>query len=216
MLVEGQTEYQFVGQVLRPYLAGFEVFVIPAIVKTKHTHWGTWEKGGSLRYPIFKKKLMDLLRNKSRTTTMMFDLYGLSSDFPNRDVSTGSLSRTAAVDIQNGIHDDLGNPVNFIPFVVRHEFEAFIFASDVELPRIISASASQRLRFEKLCRQFVCPEDIDNSPTSAPSRRIVEIFPNYNKVVHGVATVKGIGIEIIMKQCPHFHAWVQQIVVAAL
>ena len=42
MLVEGMTEHQFVGQVLKPYLMNFEVFVVPTIVKTKHTHQGTW------------------------------------------------------------------------------------------------------------------------------------------------------------------------------
>lgn len=216
MLVEGPTEYQFVGQVLKPYLMGFEVFVVPTIVKTRHTEWGTWEKGGAPPYPMFKKRLAELLRNRTRTTTMMFDLYGLPEDFPNRDVSAGSALRTAAVDIQDGIHDDLGRPANFIPFVVRHEFEAFVFASDDELPFIIGASANQRSSFERVCRQFACPEDIDDSPVSAPSKRLVEIFPDYNKVVHGVAAVKGIGLEAIMERCPHLRDRVQRIVDTAL
>ena len=216
MLVEGMTEHQFVGQVLKPYLMNFEVFVVPTIVKTKHTHQGTWERGGAPPYYMFKKRLTELLGNQTRTTTMMFDLYGLPDDFPNRDVSPGSAPRTAAVDIQDGIHDDLGRPANFIPFVVRHEFEAFVFVSDTELPFVIGASRSQRLHFERVCSQFACPEDIDDSPVSAPSKRLVEIFPNYNKVVHGVAAVQGIGMETIMERCPHLRAWVQRIVDGAL
>ena len=90
MLVEGMTEHQFVGQVLKPYLMNFEVFVVPTIVKTKHTHQGTWERGGAPPYYMFKKRLTELLGNQTRTTTMMFDLYGLPDDFPNRDVSPGS------------------------------------------------------------------------------------------------------------------------------
>ena len=216
MLVEGPTEYQFVGQVLKPYLMGFEVFVVPTIVKTRHTHQGTWERGGAPPYRVFKKRLAELLGNRTRTTTMMFDLYGLPDDFPNRDVSAGSALRTVALDVQDGIHDDLGHPTNFIPIVVRHEFEALVFASEDELPFVIGASAMQRLRFERVCKQFACPEDIDDSPVSAPSKRIVEIFPNYNKVVHGVAVVKGIGLETIMERCPHLRGWVQRIVEAAL
>ena len=216
MLVEGMTEHRFVGQVLKPYLMDSEVLVVPTIVKTKLSIRGTWERGGAPPYHMFKKRLTDLLRNQTRTTTMMFDLYGLPDDFPNRDVSTDSASRTAAVDIQDGIHDDLGRPANFIPFVVRHEFEAFVFVSDTELPFVIGASAGQTLRFERVCSQFACPEDIDDSPVSAPSKRLVEIFPDYNKVVHGVAAVKGIGLETIMERCPHLRAWMQRIVDAAL
>ena len=216
MLVEGQTEYQFVRQVLKPYLMSFEVFVVPTIVKTRQTHRGIWARGGAPPYRMFKKRLTELLGNQTRTTTMMFDLYGLPDDFPNRDVSTGSVLRTAPADIQDGIRDDLGRPANFIPFVVRHEFEAFVFASDDELPFIIGANANQKLRFEQVCKQFACPEDIDDSPVSAPSKRLVEIFPEYNKVVHGVAAVKGIGLEAIMERCPHFRDWMQRIVEAAL
>lgn len=216
MLVEGITGHQFIGQVLKPYLMNFEVLVVPTIVKTRHTHRGTWERGGAPPYHIFKKRLTELLRNQTRTTTMMFDLYGLPDDFPNQNVSTGSAPRTAAVDIQNGIRDDLGRPANFIPFVVRHEFEAFVFVSDTELPFIIGASGRQRLHFERVCSQFACPEDIDDSPVSAPSKRLVEIFPDYNKVVHGIAAVKGIGMETIMERCPHLRAWVQRIVDVAL
>ena len=78
MLVEGMTEHQFVGQVLKPYLMNFEVFVVPTIVKTKHTHQGTWERGGAPPYYMFKKRLTELLGNQTRTTTMMFDLYGFA------------------------------------------------------------------------------------------------------------------------------------------
>ncbi len=63
MLVEGMTEHQFVGQVLKPYLMNCEVLVVPAIVKTKHTHRGTWERGGAPPDRMFKKRLTELLGN---------------------------------------------------------------------------------------------------------------------------------------------------------
>jgi hypothetical protein len=59
----------------------------------------------------------------------------------------------------------------FVPFVVMHEFEALLFSDCAAFGRGIYrpdlASGFQEIR-----DQFPTPEEIDDSPVTAPSKRV--------------------------------------------
>jgi len=55
------------------------------------------------------------------------------------------------------------------------------------------------------------PEDIDDNPASAPSKRLQAIFPNYDKAFHGPAIVFAIGLAAIRTSCPRFGAWIDRL-----
>ena len=55
------------------------------------------------------------------------------------------------------------------------------------------------------------PEEINNSPLTAPSKRILEIFPEYEKPFHGCLTVMEIGLDTIRSQCSHFNQWLTKL-----
>lgn len=55
------------------------------------------------------------------------------------------------------------------------------------------------------------PEDIDDGPMTAPSKRLLDIFGPYQKTLHGPLTVSAIGIDRIRAVCPHFHRWLTRI-----
>ena len=59
---------------------------------------------------------------------------------------------------------------------------------------------------------FATPEHINNSPATAPSKRIESLIPNYAKVKNGALLSEAIGIETILAECPHFREWVQAII----
>jgi len=62
-------------------------------------------------------------------------------------------------------------------------------------------------KLERIKRSFANPEEINDNPETAPSKRILKIFSGYQKVLHGPTIAKRIGIENIRTECPHFHEW---------
>ena len=60
-------------------------------------------------------------------------------------------------------------------------------------------------RFEK-----VIPP-LNNSPETAPSKRLEKLIPNYAKIKNGTLISKDMGIDKILAECPHFREWIEQI-----
>ena len=58
---------------------------------------------------------------------------------------------------------------------------------------------------------YQTPEDINNSPETAPSKRLQLLIPHYAKIKSGTLLAKDMGIDIIMEQCPHFREWIRKI-----
>ena len=54
---------------------------------------------------------------------------------------------------------------------------------------------------------YSTPEDIDDGPMTAPSKRLRDVFAAYQKPLHGPLAVSAIGIDRIRAVCPHFHQW---------
>jgi trehalose-6-phosphate synthase len=55
------------------------------------------------------------------------------------------------------------------------------------------------------------PEDINDNPETAPSKRIIHYFPVYQKVFQGIIAAKRIGIELMRKECSHFNSWLEHL-----
>lgn len=62
---------------------------------------------------------------------------------------------------------------------------------------------------ESAMAQFETPEDINNSPMTAPSKRLIAAIPGYNKVVYGSILAELIGIDKIRSKCPLFDEWIE-------
>ena len=64
------------------------------------------------------------------------------------------------------------------------------------------------------------PEDINDSPLTAPSKRIIAIFEKqglrYEKIIDGNNIATKIGIETLMEGCPRFRNWVQLLITKTL
>ena len=55
--------------------------------------------------------------------------------------------------------------------------------------------------------QFNTPEEINNSPVTAPSKRILQLFKGYDKPMHGALAALEIGLDNIRKECALFNKW---------
>ncbi len=216
ILVEGQTEERFVKDLLAPELYPFGLyFEKPVLLVTKIVKNGPNFKGGVTSYRNFRRDLQPLLGNSGALVTTLLDYYGLPHDFPGMgDRPPGSpLDRVRHV--ERAIHEDLGAPSNFIPFLALHEFEAWLFSSPDELPRAVTMTDKQP-ELQAIRDAFASPEDIDESPLLAPSKRIKALFPTYRKTLHGPTVAKRIGVGRIRAECPHVDSWFRALETFAL
>ena len=95
-----------------------------------------------------------------------------------------------------------------------HEFEGLLFSNcdafDKGIGRTDLIPAFQEIRGE-----FSTPEEINDSPVTAPSKRVEKLVEGYEKPLHGTLAVLEIGLETIRGECPHFRAWLAQLAAAA-
>lgn len=220
ILCEGQTEEKFVKEVLKPYLNGYGIVVKSRLLVTSRKKDAS---GGLISYQQAERDLKLWMREvshrKSETHyfTTMFDLYALPEDFPGAIQSKSIADAYARVEhIENEFGSAIGSP-NFIPYIQLHEFEALLFC-DIE--KLIIEYPKCHKEIERLKETLQSyndnPELIDNSPETAPSKRIIKAIEGkqlygYNKPRSGAIIAAAIGMPELMSQCSHFRNWIERI-----
>lgn len=101
----------------------------------------------------------------------------------------------------------------FLPFIQLHEFETLLFADPVLLEELLSLDHSVPANaFVTIYQRYHGqPELINDSPHTAPSKRILQVCPGYRKIVDGVLILEEIGLPKLREQYPHFDAWVTRL-----
>jgi hypothetical protein len=147
----------------------------------------------------------------------MFDFYGLGKGFPGTPLPPElsnidkviHLEREMKKDIISGL-PHLRADVRFLPYLQLHEYEGLLFSDPGAFARGIYQLHLAR-QFQAVRGSFPTPEDIDDSPDSAPSKRILSICPSYNKMLDGTRAASAVGIENMRHECPHFRDWVESL-----
>lgn len=103
---------------------------------------------------------------------------------------------------------------NLLPYIQLHEFEALIFSSLKGINALFESSEADFPELEKIFRRFPNPEDINDDPNTAPSKRLLKHIEGYNKVVDGVSIIEEIGIETVIEKCPRFRDWLRGLIAA--
>ena len=104
---------------------------------------------------------------------------------------------------------DIGFPAQrFVPFVMVHEFEALLFSDCAKFCDVVE-QVGLETRMSKIRADFASPEEINDSPHTAPSKRILQLMPGYQKRLDGVNAAQAIGLERMRAECPHFNDWLQ-------
>lgn len=201
---EGQTEESFVNEILYPYFINIGLFVTPIICTTKRV--GTKKyKGGVGDYNTVKKELKMLCRgHKNELVTTMFDYYGMPENTPGINCTTPDIYERIN-SIEELINSDINEPNCIFNFMV-HEFEGILFSKPDSFGMIVDDNVVDRIR--NIRDAFPSPEHINNSPETAPSKRIKGLIPDYGKVRQGTIVAKDMGIDIMMEQCRHFREWI--------
>jgi len=207
ILVEGQTEERFVKDILAPVFLERGLYLSPTVLVTKRVKDGPNFKGGVTNFAKFTNDVERLLNDAGDAlVTTLIDYYGLPSDFPGMSTRPHGSPIQRVKHVETALCRHFGNRRNFLPFLLLHEFEALLFSSTVELPRTMTQMGKSR-EFAAIREGLNSPEEIDERPDFAPSKRILSIFPAYRKRLHGPTTAKRIGLATIRAECPHFSSW---------
>lgn len=211
ILVEGPSEAAFVREVLKPYCSLRGVFITASVLSK------SGQKGGDVKFSRSKKEIYAFLRQRpDRIVCTFVDYYGVS-EWPKIDTIPSGATPACIAEHMNqaacqGLMDsypDLQNDIDrYIPFVAVHEFETLLFSDSTILARELNV---KKKVIDKVLREFGAPERINNSPATAPSKRILSWCPGYAKVRKGLAIAKAIGIDKMRSACPLFNSFLLQI-----
>ncbi|MGO6718522.1 DUF4276 family protein [Rhizobium ruizarguesonis] len=203
VVCEGATEVQFVLDCVGPYLIDSNIHAYPTLLQAPSGN----HRGGRVTVDRLARFISHQYDECDYITTFV-DFYGFQD----------ANGRTRA-QLETAILDELlvkrpGIDRRFVlPYLQMHEFEALLFSDISKFEWVLDGwNADVRNEFEVI-RNTYGPEDINNSPETAPSKRILSIFPagTYSKTEHGPLIAQDIGIDAIRAACPGFDAWLSVI-----
>ena len=213
-IVEGETEEAFVNKIIRPYFQGCGLFNPVQCFKIKHT------QGGMHKYSYVRNDVLNTLYESDVIVTTMFDLYALPSSFPGFEESKTISNHLERVNfLEFKMKEDIEAHKkeqfnNYIPYIQLHEFEALVFASINGFETLFEDSEMNLKGIRDLINQYSNPEDINDSPETAPSKRMKKLIPGYNKVVYGISLIEYTGFDEILQKCPHFREWIEKLMIS--
>lgn len=217
IVVEGSTEQTFVRDVLAPQMAHKGIFLHPALIgKPGH-------KGGDIRFDKARNDIGNFLKQRNDTyISTMFDYFRIDSEWPGRAEVQRQLQNGTALTASHKAeilevatrHEivkafpgcDAEN--RFVPYIEMHEFEALLF-SDADI--LAEKTEIEVSLIRSIIEAYADPEEINDDPAKAPSKRLESLKKGYRKVAMGKTISEAIGIQVIRRECPHFNNWLAKL-----
>lgn len=209
IIVEGQTEQEFVSTVLAPYLYANGIgMVTPICIRTSATG-----RGGFTNYIHLKNDVLRSLSSKDSNlvVSMFVDYFRIpQKNMPGYQVWSSETNHFRQVAMMEAeIAKDIADR-RFVPYIQMHEYEALLFSSNAGVSKYWSSEKCQKV--DEIIATFDNPEFINTSPEGAPSKRLIAISSDYQKVIDGNIFALEVGIDTILAQCPRFAAWVHELI----
>jgi hypothetical protein len=218
--VEGEAEETFVKEVLARHLysKGYTQVSARLIGNARQRD----RRGGIKGWNVVSKEIINHLKEDPMClATTMVDYYGLPKTgekaWPGRNQATSLPFPQKAITIEKALLADIGrefgydfNPDRFIPYVMMHEFEGMLFSDCRRFGEGIGHSELIP-KFQDIRNLFATPEEINDSPVTAPSKRVQTLVPGYQKPLLGSLAAIHIGLKVIRSECPHFREWLARL-----
>lgn len=213
---EGQTEESFVNKTLKQHLAQFGVYADVRCVLTGKKKAKTF-RGGMTTYEKAKKDISRWLReeagNDDVAYTTMFDFYALPDDFPGyKDALLLQDPYEKVAKIEEAFAADIADP-RFIPYIQLHEFETLLFVEPEKFGIEYIDETKKIAKLRAITNEFGNPELINQGAETAPSKRIIKVFADYenNKPAIGSMVAHEIGVDMLRQTCRHFNEWLTKL-----
>lgn len=202
IIVEGQTEEAFVNELMTPYFIQKGIYdVNPVLIQTSEGH-----KGGFVNYLHLKNDILRLLKSQGHEVlvTTFVDFFRCPELPGQKDIDALTSHHKMVEAMEKSIASDI-NDWRFIPYVQLHEFEALLFSSAKGFKVYFGNNVSEQI--QGVIDSFDNPEEINSGPETAPSKRLIRIIPEYDKILYGNIVALEIGLPHILDKCPRFRAW---------
>jgi hypothetical protein len=214
VIVEGPTEQIFIRDIVTPHLAESNIVLTPIILSKPG------QKGGDVKFTRAKNDIERHLKQRRDTyLTLFVDYYGIKKGWPGRDIREDERLALTAAQKAKKVNDatlqevcqlfnDYRPDKRFIPFIAMYEFEALLFSD----PQILADRLHVRKNIiDDILRECREPENINDSPSSAPSKRLEDLSNRFKKTTTGITIAKEIGLAKIRDKCPIFNEWLTRI-----
>ena len=186
---EGATEREFINTVLRPHLQQFNIQCIGIDLR------------GNISLDKIRAELPRLLGSFDFVSTL-YDFYGFKArQGRNIDQLIEDMLNLVKAEQQQ----------RFIPYIQSYEFEALLFSAPEQTVEWMSGDEQQLEKIKDAVKKAGSPELVNDSPQTSPSHRILALFPNYDKKLHGPEIIDLAGLNLIRKHCPRFNEWLIQL-----
>lgn len=218
--VEGETEETFVNEILAPHLYRHGYTKVSARLLGNARLRD--RRGGIRGWSSVRDDILKHLKEDPRClATTMVDYYALPQSgvkaWPGREQAGLLPFPQKAPTVQAALHADISvgmgsgfDPSRFIPYVTMHEFEGLLFsdcekfATGIYRPDLVP-------QFQAIRAAFDSPEEINDSPITAPSKRVAELIPGYEKPLLGTLAAQKIGLDVIQAECSFFRQWLERL-----
>lgn len=199
VVVERKTERQFVDQLLAVHLVGYGVAASARIIgKPGH-------KGGNVTVDRIASDVRNLATFDAVTT--LVDFCGFRQR-PTDDIV--ELERQINLACRNAVNRPLRADRVFA-YVQRHEFESLLFSKPAAFDRALTLPAGAEGALQSVRSRFHTPEDINDSPETAPSKLIKQVYSGYSKLLDGILVASEVGLDSMRRECPRFGEWMKRL-----
>ena len=102
-----------------------------------------------------------------------------------------------------------GDP-RFCPGIALHEFETLVISAALNNDFLGGPGVAEKLR--AVARGFNDDvELINDGPQTAPSKRVLDAWPDYSKTVDGIETILAAGLDPVLARCPVLREWLERL-----
>lgn len=214
VFAEGQSEEQFIKQVVAPSLRHQRIYLKAQTLKTSQQ--GT---GGAVIFDRLTFYARNVLRQYPNAVLSTFlDLYGLDTDFPEfHEARRQAEVASRVVRLEAALHREVVAKVGcqaerFIPHIQPYEFEGLLFADVTALCEIEPRWKNYLNKLRAIRDAFPTPEHINDSFETKPSRRLEALLePRYRKTRHGPLAAGRITLAVMEAECLHFRTWMEKL-----
>lgn len=204
-IVEGDSEQRFINEHLVSYLA-LKYPGVPMHAQKITTNRKKNVKGGNVNYELLKNEIKRTFAQGGVMITTFLDFFRLPTDYPGYTQDVKQIDQ-----IEDAIRIDCNSiipPTSFLPYIQKHEFETLMFANAAGFSSVVDTAELNEIL--NVLKQFSTPEDINGSPETAPSKRLLSIF-KYKKVADSALVLKDVDIDLLRRRCPRFNEWVARL-----
>jgi len=216
VVCEGHTEREFCQTLIAPYLGQLGIELAGTLVGKAQR-----KQGGIRDWSVYRGDLIRLAKERAgRSVAVLVDYYAMPQSWPGRAEADARAASERGRHVETRLRADLARelPDRFIPCVQLHEFESLLFVQpEVTAQRLaalggsvaVADLAESLVRIVDSCGGRV--ELINDSPVTAPSKRVTQLVPAYDKVAWGLMVARAVGLDGLRAGCPWLDRWLNSL-----